>query len=67
MTPTIISRTEETLTRRVTVVQYRGDRYVVIDLIKADGTYLDSVYRGPDGFELEDANLIDVLETLTAV
>ena len=67
MTPTIISRTEETLTRRVTVVQYRGDRYVVIDLIKADGTYLDTVYRGPDGVELEDANLIDVLETLTAV
>lgn len=67
MTPTIISRTEETLTRRVTVVQYRGDRYVVIDLIKADGTYLDTVYRDPNGVEIEDSNLINVLETLTAV
>lgn len=67
MTPTIISRTEETLTRRTTVVEYRGDRYVVIDLFDRNGMYIDSVYRGPDGFELEDANLIDVLETLTAV
>ena len=67
MIPTIISRTEETIIRRTTVVEYRGDRYVVIDLIDSNGTYIDSVYRGPDGVELEDANLIDVLETLTAV
>ena len=67
MIPTIISRTEETLIRRTTVVEYRGDRYVVIDLIDSNGTYIDSVYRCPDGVELADANLIDVLETLTAV
>ncbi len=44
MIPTIISRTEETLTRRTTVVEYRGDRYVVIDLIDAnDGKYIDTI------------------------
>jgi len=67
MTPTIISRTEEALTRRVTTVQWHGVRYTVIDLLNANGQCIDSVYRGPDGVELEDADLIDVLETLTAV
>lgn len=67
MTPTIISRTEEALTRRVTTVQWHGVRYTVIDLIDDAGKSIDSVYRGPDGVELDDPNLIDVLETLTAV
>ena len=67
MTPIIISRTEEALTRRVTAVQWHGVRYTVIDLLNANGQFIDTVYRGPDGVELEDANLIDVLETLTAV
>ena len=68
MIPTIISRTEETLTRRTTVVEYRGDRYVVIDLIDAsDGKYIDSIYRDSNGVEIDDGDLIDVLETLTAV
>ena len=63
MIPTIISRTEETLTRRTTVVDLgEGDTVTVIDYVDEFDKIVDTVYRDDDGNELDSAALIERIE-----
>ena len=63
MIPTIISRTEETLTRRTTVIDLgEGDTVTVIDYVDEFDKIVDTVYRDDDGNELDSAALIERIE-----
>ena len=63
MIPTIISRTEETLTRRTTVIDLgEGDTVTVIDYVDEFDKIVDTVYRDDDGNELDSTALIERIE-----
>ena len=63
MIPTIISRTEETLIRRTTVIDLgEGDTVTVIDYVDEFDKIVDTVYRDDDGNELDSAALIERIE-----
>ena len=63
MIPTIISRTEETLIRRTTVIDLgEGDTVTVIDYVDEFDKIVDTVYRDDDGNELDSTALIERIE-----
>ena len=63
----IISQTTETLVRKITTIEAAfGYRFTVIDFINDTGNVVDSIYRNPDGSEVDEPAIVEQLETLMA-